>query len=93
MRSTGIGFKTNAHEINRGTFANVMLRQMVEQETGDVSDAEYELAVRTTAEKLGLKNRDGYISLRRMSAGTLSYISSQIAETVIAGRPEKAGAF
>lgn len=82
----GLGFKTNPHEIDRGTFAAVMLRHMVELETGHTSDEEYSLAVRTTAEKLGLKNRDGCIDPRRLSAGTLSDISSQVIEAIAASR-------
>ena len=85
-----IGYKCNRRDIEQGDFASVMLRRMVEVITGEMSDAEYELAAQAAADELGLKFSDGKIDLRHMSAGTLSYISSQIADAVAAGRPQKA---
>lgn len=87
-----IGYKCNRHDIEQGNFASVMLRRMVEGMTGEISDAKYELAARAAADKLGLKFSDGRIDLRHMSAGTLSYISSHIADAVVVGQPQKAGA-
>lgn len=84
-----IGYKCNRHDIEKGTFAQVLLRRMVEANTGEVSDAEYKLAVRSAADKLGLKFTDDKINLKHMSVRTLSYISNYIAEEVIAGRPQK----
>lgn len=93
MCSTGIGFKTNPQEIASGSFPAIMIRRMVEVQTGETSDAEYELALRAATQKLGLKYCNGKLELGHMSRGTIDYISNQIAEIVIAGRPEKAEAF
>lgn len=87
-----IAFKTNPHEIDRATISAIMLRHTVEADTGEISDAEYELAAQSVADELGLKFSDGRIDLRHMSVGTMSYISSQIADAVAAGRPQKAEA-
>ena len=70
-----------------------MLRRMVEVKTGEASDAEYELALRETIRKLGLKYCAGKLEIAHMSHNTMDYISDQIADTIIMGRPEKAGAF
>lgn len=88
-----IGIKTNPREIKSGSFPAVMIRRMVEVKTGDTSDAEYELAARETAKKLGLQYVGGKLNLTHVSVGTMEYISSQIADAVFAKRPEKAGAF
>ena len=90
---TGIGFKTSPQEIASGSFPSIMLRRMVEAKSGETSDAEYKLALRQAAQKLGLKNCDGELEIVHMSRRTMDYISSQVAEIVIAGRPEKAGAY
>lgn len=87
-----IAFKTNPHEIDQEIFAAIMLRHMVELNTGKLGDGEYQKAESATAARLQLKLHGDRIDLRHMSAGTLSYISSQIAETVAASRAEKAEA-
>lgn len=92
MFRDGIGFKTNPHEIDRGTFAAVMLRHMVELDTGKLTDSEYTKAVAAAAARLGLKLHSGQIDLSHKSAGTLSYIGSQIAEAVTVGRVGKSEA-
>jgi hypothetical protein len=62
---------------------------MVELDTGKLTDSEYTKAVTAAAARLGLKLHSGQINLSHKSAGTLSYIGSQIAEAVTAGRAEK----
>ena len=66
-----------------------MLRHMVELETGELGDADYLKAENATAARLQLKLHGDRIDLRHMSAGTLFYISSQIAETVATDRAPK----
>lgn len=84
-----VAFKTNPHEIDQATFAAIMLRHMVELTTGKLNDGEYQKAESATAERLRLKLHGDQIDLRHMSAGTLSYISSQIADSVATGCARK----
>ena len=86
MQTGIIGFQTNPSEIQSGSFPAMMIRRMVEVKTGDTSDAEYDLAARYAAKKLGLQYDDDRLNLTHVSLGTMEYISAQIAEVITMGR-------
>lgn len=86
MRTGIIGFQTNPREIQSGTFPAVMIRRMVEVKLGDTSDAEYDLAAREAAKRLGLQYEDGRLNLTHVSRNSMDYISAQIAEVISEGR-------
>ena len=78
-----LAFKTHPSQINQDAFAQAMLRHMVQLQVGkELSDTEYNAAMKIAIRTNDLKEHNGAVDLRGRSAGSISAIAGQITEAL-----------